>query len=731
MKKTLLFLALTFILKAQVIAQCSGIRNWPTGTFQAPGSIALPTQISLSFGNPSNQSGDYFKVVSFLPGRTYRVFESGGGFFTLTQSTANGPVAFYGSNVTFTITGSNAVDYYFHFYYDNTCTPDLGNYGVEVRLVSIGGTAPTLTTTQPVILSSNSATCGGNITSAGSTAVFARGVCWSNSPNPTVNNSSQSSGSGSGVFSLTVSSFAPNVTYHMRAWATNNTGTSYGNDVVFTPSAGCLGSTQYPIALQTGPTVNGQTVTVTQPTGNCNYSGDYFNITLIAGNFTLNSTNSTDFFTLSDQSNNVQLYQVQPLAFTVNTSGTYRVHINYSANCLTDNTCRGVSITKTGGTSSAPTVTTDAATAISSTGATSGGNVTSAGSGTVTSRGVCYSTSANPTISDSKVQSGSGTGAFTVNLTALTSGVTYHTRAFATSAVGTSYGSDVTFTTTTTSLPSVTTSAVTYISATIADAGGNVLSAGSDPITAAGVCYSTSPNPTIADLTIIAAFGVGPFSAFINGLVPGTTYHVRAYATTVVGTAYGADVTYTAPALATPTLTSTAVSAITNSSATSGGNITNSGGSSVTSRGVCYATTANPTLANNIVSGGSGTGSFTSYLSGLLPSTLYYVRAYATNSVGTAYGNQISFTTSSPNALQEVSAKKEIQVYPSPFATDFTIKVTPELFRASYSLVNASGIIVMNGFLDGESTILKVENLPCGIYYLKILGEKGIKISKY
>jgi len=97
------------------------------------------------------------------------------------------------------------------------------------------------------------------------------------------------------------------------------------------------------------------------------------------------------------------------------------------------------------------------------------------------------------------------------------------------------------------------------------------------------------------------------------------------------------------------TLTTSAVSSLTNISATSGGNITDDGGANITTRGVCYSINTNPTTADNITNDGNGTGSFTSNLSGLTTSTTYYVRAYATNSAGTAYGNELSFTT--PAAL--------------------------------------------------------------------------------
>ncbi|MFM8513541.1 MAG: FISUMP domain-containing protein, partial [Bacteroidota bacterium] len=95
-----------------------------------------------------------------------------------------------------------------------------------------------------------------------------------------------------------------------------------------------------------------------------------------------------------------------------------------------------------------------------------------------------------------------------------------------------------------------------------------------------------------------------------------------------------------------PTATTTSATSITSTGATTGGNVTADGGASVTARGVAYGTVQNPSTANSTTSDGTGTGAFTSTLSGLTASTLYYVRAYATNSVGTGYGSQESFTTS-------------------------------------------------------------------------------------
>ena len=101
----------------------------------------------------------------------------------------------------------------------------------------------------------------------------------------------------------------------------------------------------------------------------------------------------------------------------------------------------------------------------------------------------------------------------------------------------------------------------------------------------------------------------------------------------------------TATSSSLPTLTTTAITSITQTTATSGGNVTADGGTTVTARGVCWSTTPNPTTANSKTTNGTGTGSFTSNLSGLTANTPYYLRAYATNSAGTAYGNEVTFTT--------------------------------------------------------------------------------------
>ncbi len=288
--------------------------------------------------------------------------------------------------------------------------------------------SPIVTTADVTDITQTTAVSGGNVTDDGGASVTARGVCWSTSQNPTISDNHTSDGNGTGSFTSNLTNLTANTTYYVRAYATNENGTSYGEQKSFT-------------TLQ-----------------------------------------------------NIEL----------------------------------------------PTVTTTDVTDITQNTAVSGGNVTDDGGAAVTARGVCWSKDPNPTIDNSFISNGNGTGSFTIEISGLTSATTYYVRAYATNSEGTSYGEQKTFTTLQNiELPTVTTTIVTNVTSTTATSGGNVTDDGGATVIARGVCWSTSPDPTIDDNKTSDGNGTGAFTSQLTNLTHSTTYYIRAYATNSEGTSYG------------------------------------------------------------------------------------------------------------------------------------------------------------------------------------------------
>jgi gliding motility-associated-like protein len=294
-----------------------------------------------------------------------------------------------------------------------------------------------------------------------------------------------------------------------------------------------------------------------------------------------------------------------------------------------------------------PFVTTGSISLVTAASATAGGNVTGDGGAAVLERGIVYSSvNTTPTLSNTKVVIGTGTGVYSQNITGLTGGTLYYARAYATNVVGTSYGAVVTFTTNPIP-PLLTTAEIADITNTTATVGGDISFAGGAAVTERGVVYSTvSTTPTVADTKIQMGVGSGNFTQTMSGLVLGTVYYVRGYAINSAGTAYGNTFSFI-PAGA--SVSSSATTAVSGNGATMGGSVTNIGGSAVTERGVVYvAGTGTPTLANTKVAIGAGLGVFSQGVTGLQPATTYSVRAYATNSATTNYGSVQTFVTLGP-----------------------------------------------------------------------------------
>jgi uncharacterized protein (TIGR02145 family) len=192
-------------------------------------------------------------------------------------------------------------------------------------------------------------------------------------------------------------------------------------------------------------------------------------------------------------------------------------------------------------------------------------------------------------------------------------------------------------------LPNVTTAEVSDITQSTVKSGGHVVGSW---LKSFGLCWSTKPSPTVYDLILIdSLWRSNSFKIKISGLQGNTKYYLRAFATNKNGVGYGNEISFTTKPATVPVLITETVTNITSGTVTSGGQLFNSGGANVTDLGICWNNSINPTPADFKISYAVDTSHFISPLAGLAPAMIYYIRTYATNKLGTGYGNELIFTT--------------------------------------------------------------------------------------
>ena len=271
----------------------------------------------------------------------------------------------------------------------------------------------------------------------------------------------------------------------------------------------------------------------------------------------------------------------------------------------------------------------------------------------------------NPTIADFKTNLGSTSTplAYESEITGLNPAVTYYVNAYATNSLGTSYGEVITVTPPA-GLPVVTTTNLSNITINSAETGGNVVSDGGNNLTQRGICWGTTSPVNIDSNTIQDGQNIeGSFTTNLTSLNPATTYYVRAYAINSEGVGYGDQISFTTSSVEPSVETISVISENSNTISVIG-NVSDNGGDDLISYGFVYSEgNSTPTLDNSILEIGQNTlGEFNGQISDLQPSTNYSIRAYASNQIGTTYGNVLNvetdegiyFNITSPSLNEEI-----------------------------------------------------------------------------
>jgi hypothetical protein len=186
---------------------------------------------------------------------------------------------------------------------------------------------------------------------------------------------------------------------------------------------------------------------------------------------------------------------------------------------------------------------------------------------------------------------------------------------------------------------------VTDVISRSAKSGGILLDDGGSFITEKGVCWSIEPDPTIEDFKTNDGEGIEPFESTLNNLEPETKYFYRAYALNSGGVNYGNQSSFTTTDVRTPLISTIEPWGVRINTAFTGGENIIENGLGVYRKGICWSLEKNPDTEDNVIEGGQGADPFEVEMTDLSPETTYFVRSFAANADGIAYGEEYSFTT--------------------------------------------------------------------------------------
>lgn len=495
-------------------------------------------------------------------------------------------------------------------------------------------TKPSLSTTPASNITTTSATSGGIIADDGGATIISNGVCWGKTENPTIEGSKTNESVGTGQFVSNLTGLDAGTTYHVRAYATNPVGTSYGADMTF------LTLGQAPSGLTQPPS----NVTAVTATLNATVNPNDLSTTVTFEYGLTTSYGSTAAASPSPVTGNTMVNVMAEISGLLPAT-TYHYRVK-TVNSIGTTYSEDKTFTTAG---IPPAATTSAATSKSTTGATLNGTVNANNTSTTVTFEYGTTTSYGQTVtaSPSSVEGMTNTDV-SASITGLTAGTSYHFRVKAVNSVGTTYGSDMTFTTEGLA-PTATTLDATNKTSTGATLNASVNANMASTTVTFEYGTTTSYGQTVtASQSPVTGSSNTNVSANISGLSAGTTYHFRVKAVNSVGTTYGSDMTFTTAGLA-PTATTMAA---TNKTAT-GATLNATVNANMVSTAVTfeYGTTTSYGQTVNASQSpvtGNAITNVSANLTGLTAGTTYHFRVKAVNSVGTTYGSDMTFTTLYP-----------------------------------------------------------------------------------
>lgn len=520
------------------------------------------------------------------------------------------------------------------------------NGRAELKVIAIGADRRTPVTNMLEVkdIDISTAVFSGEVLSVGSPEYTERGFVYSTSSIAAEATSGYTKlaaqMSSSKTFSVTVSDLSKGTKYYVRAYGKNSIGMKLSsNEISFTTIASKTSvSTQAVTNIDVvngKATFNGEIIEIGSPT----YSEKGF-----CFNKTGEPSVSDSKVTVSGTSGGAYSYTYAGLA----SNSTYYVRAYaiqsgkvYYGTSVTFNTDM-----------STTSVSTSGATNVTPSSATLNGSIVKVGSPAYSEKGFCYSTSSNPTVSNTKkIVSGNGEGNFSINISGLSYNTTYYYKAYAIQNGTVIYGSVVNFNTGYTETVVETYSSVTNIEYESAKVSFILNNIGDPACTEAGICYSTSSSPSINSNRVKGQISSYKQSLSITGLQKSTTYYFRAYAIQNGQAVYGSTFTFktaTEPSVSTlsPSNLQNPIGLYNGWQVQLNGRVNSVGDPKITGRGFKYSSSGDPESSGTTKSAsGSSAGDFSASLTGLNSNTTYYVRAYVKNSLGYEYGELKTFTT--------------------------------------------------------------------------------------